>query len=851
VRQRCRRTRRCLITALVLLFAGLPSGFAAAQGNPPVTINVDANSDRRLISPNIYGVAFGDATTLADLNVPINRSGGDNTSRYNWLLNADNRAFDWYFESLPYPSSVAGEVGDTFIAQSRSGGAEPMVTIPMVGWVARLGPGQSRLSSFSIAKYGAQADRDGQWFPDAGNGVRTNGQYVTGNDPNDANVPADSTFQLGWMQHLKARWGGAAAGGLRYYLLDNEPSIWFSTHRDVHPTGPTMDEVRDKIVDYARRVKDNDPDAVVVAPEEWGWDGYRWSGYDQQWGDLNGWSNLPDRAAHGGWDYLPWLLDQLRRQSDADGRRLLDVFSVHYYPQGGEFSDVVTSSMQLLRNRSTRSLWDPNYVDQSWIADRVQLVPRLRGWVDAYYPGTRIAVTEYNWGAEGHINGATAQADVLGILGREGVDLAARWTMPAAATPTYKAFKMYRNYDGNRSTFGDTSVRATGPNPDTMAPFAAVRSTDGALTIMVVTKSLSGVTPTTIGIANFTAGASAQAWQLTASNTITRLADLPLNGSTLSLTLPPQSITLIVVMARGPRAPTVTAAAASNVTDNSATLNGLVNPNGLPTTTVLEWGTTTAYGSTTSAPSPGGGTTNVPVAANVSGLAPNTTYHYRVVATNGAGATTGSDTAFTTSAIVRSVTLTVTVLGSGTATTGDGRIDCPAACSATYPAGTAVTLTARPGSGHSFTQWNGACGGIAPSCTLTLSSDQPVTATFSGAIFTDGSGANSVITGASAPGAMGGTLIKAVHVIELRAAIDNLRVVNGLRAFSWTDSTLTVRSTSVRSIHVLELRTALAAVCAVMPNRCTAYTDATLTPARTVIKAVHLNELRANVRALE
>ncbi len=856
-----RGQRHLIVTAAIVLFVAFPGGFAAAQdgtarvveaSNPPVTITVDVNSDRRPISPDIYGVAFGDATTLADLNVPLNRSGGNNTSRYNWQLNADNRAFDWYFESLAYGSSVAGEVGDTFIAQSRSAGAEPMLTIPMVGWVAKLGPGRARLSSFSIAKYGAQTDNDWQWFPDAGNGVLLNGQHVTGNDPNDANIPADSAFQLGWMQHLKARWGAASGGGLRYYLLDNEPSIWFESHRDVHPTGPTMDEVRDKIVDYARRVKSNDPDALVVAPEEWGWDGYFWSGYDQQWGSQHGWSNFPDRAAHGDWDYLPWILDQLRRQSAADGRRLLDIFSVHYYPQGGEFSDVVTPSMQLLRNVSTRSLWDPSYVDQSWIADRVQLLPRLRRWVDAYYPGTRIAVTEYNWGAEAHINGATAQADILGIFGREGLDMAARWTTPAAATPTYRAIKMYRNYDGNRSTFGDISVRAAGPDPDTMVPFAAVRSADGALTIMVVTKSFSGSTATTISIANFVAGASAQAWQLTANNTITRLADLPVSGGTLGVTLPPQSITLVIIMPAVARAPTVTTNGAGNVTNTSATLNGRVNPNGLPTTAVVQWGTTTAYGSTTPTQSLGNGTTDVPFAASLGGLTPNTTYHYRVVATNGVGTTTGADMAFITSgSSAGTVTLTVTALGSGVVAGGGGQINCPAACGATYTTGATVTLTAVPGSGHAFKRWDGACAGTVTTCALTLNANQSVTATFSGATFTDGSGPNSVITSASAGSAMGSTVIKAAHITELRAAIDGLRAVNGLSVFSWTDPTLTVTSTAVRRVHLLELRTALAAVCGVVPGRCTAYTDATLSPAQTVVKAIHVNELRANVRALE
>ena len=114
--------------------------------------------------------------------------------------------------------------------------------------------------------------------------------------------------------------------------------------------------------------------------------------------------------------------------------------------------------MQQRRNRSTRSLWDPNYTDETWINDKVRLIPRLREWVDTHYPGTPIGITEYNWGAEGHINGATTQADVLGIFGREGLDLAARWTTPDPASLTYAAIKMYRNYDNLGSGFGETSV---------------------------------------------------------------------------------------------------------------------------------------------------------------------------------------------------------------------------------------------------------------------------------------------------------------------------------------------------------------------------------------------------------
>jgi hypothetical protein len=422
-----------------------------------------------------------------------------------------------------------------------------MLTIPTVGWVARVGAGRSKLASFSIAKYGSQTGNDWQWFPDAGNGIHSGGSFVTGNDPNDSGVPADSLFQQAWAQHLVSTWGLSSAGGLAYYILDNEPSIWHATHRDVHPVGATMQEIRDKTVDYAGRIKTVDPGALVVGPEEWGWSGYFYSGYDQQYGTLHGWSFLPDRASHDGADYLPWFLGQMKQASTSAGRRLLDVFSVHYYPQGGEFSSDTSTAMQLRRNRSTRSLWDPSYVDESWIGDTVRLVPRLKSWVASSYPGTKTAVTEYNWGAEGHINGATAQADILGIFGREGLDLGTRWTTPDPSTPTYKAIALYRNYDGARSTFGETSVRATVPDPDTLSAFAALRSADGALTVMIVCKNLTGTTPLTLSLSSLSPRAAARAWQLTSSNAISRLPDLAVSGSTLTTTLPPQSVTLLVL----------------------------------------------------------------------------------------------------------------------------------------------------------------------------------------------------------------------------------------------------------------------------------------------------------------
>ena len=543
------------------VIAFLAAASVLTAQNPVTAVNIDVNANRHPISPLIYGVSTTDGAVLADLDAPINRYGGNNSTRYNWHLNADNRAQDWYYESIGESSATPGERGDTIVSLSKNAGAQAMLTVPMIGWVAKLGANRSKLPSFSVSKYGAQTGTDWQWFPDAGNGIHSNGQFVTGNNPNDASTLVDSGFQQQWIYHLTSKWGTASNGGVKYYILDNEHSIWFSTHRDVHPNGPTAAEIRDRVVDYASRIRKADPSALIVGPEEWGWSGYLLSGYDQQYGSVHGWSNLPDRTtALGGMDYLPWLLSQWK----AAGTKPIDVFSVHFYPESGEFSNDTSATMQLMRNRSTRSLWDPNYVDQSWISDKVNLIPRLKQWAQSYYyAGTPVAITEYNWGAEAHINGATTQADVFGIFGRENLDIATRWTTPDPSTPTYKAMKIYRNYDGQRHGFGETSVSAVTANPDRLSSFAAVRASDGALTVMVVNK-VAGSTPVTINLAGFAGNGAAQAWQLTSSNAITRVSDVAYPGSTLATNVPGQSVTLLVLApsSSGPTPPVAAATAA-------------------------------------------------------------------------------------------------------------------------------------------------------------------------------------------------------------------------------------------------------------------------------------------------
>ncbi len=497
-----------------------------------IPISVDTQSGRRNISPLIYGASFADTATIADLRIPIDRSGGNSASTYNWVEDARNTGRDWFYESLQCDqTNITDQFGSRFVSLAFSSGSLPMLTIPYGGWVARLGANHAKMASYSVAKYGTQKGTD-QWMPDAGDGEKADGALLKDNDPFDAQIPDDLTSERKRVMQSAA----ISKSSPHYYILDNEPSLWFLIHHDTHPFGPHAKEIAEHSISTAKMIKSADPHAIVVGPEEWGWNGYFNSGYDQQTNSQHDRQTQTD-----GMDYVPWLLTQWKKAGHP-----VDVFSLHYYPQGGEYSEDTSPAMEHSRNVSTRDLWDTSYHNPSWINNNVSLIPRMRSWVNQYYVrGTPIALTEYSWGGENSMNGATAQADVLGILGREGMDIATRWIAPKPETPVYKSMKIYRNYDGKGSGFGTVSVKDETPDPDHVSSFAALRP-DGALTIIAINKdhaeapvslTAKGYTPKTV-----------ETYRLS-QNTLQGYGSkaYPSEAGALSDTLPAQSVTLYIL----------------------------------------------------------------------------------------------------------------------------------------------------------------------------------------------------------------------------------------------------------------------------------------------------------------
>src|SRR5262249_29263012 len=155
----------------------------------------------------------------------------------------------------------------------------------------------------------------------------------------------------------------------------NEPALWNDTHRDVHPEPLTYDELLDRTIRYGTAIRAADPEAIIAGPAEWGWPGYFWSAKDK----AAGFHAKPDRRAHGDVPWLSWYLAKLREHEAKTGIRILDVVDLHFYPQGKGVYDGDSGGTDRdtakKRFRATRSLWDPDYLDESWIDEKIRLIP--------------------------------------------------------------------------------------------------------------------------------------------------------------------------------------------------------------------------------------------------------------------------------------------------------------------------------------------------------------------------------------------------------------------------------------------------------------------------------------------
>ena len=528
----------------VFAFSGALSALVlfTSSARADVIVTVDPAANAHPISPLIYGVNFPTDAQIDAAHLTVGRWGGNAVTRYNYENDASNTAGDYFFENIPGCSGIAPSYcaptpadpketsgANVFFARMKKQSMVALFTIPTIGWVAK-----------SPTKYGhpfdcgcKQAGQDSYdpYDSPCGNGQK-NGQNSDCGPATSTSVAVDPAWAKGWVQYLVARLG--PSNGQRVYALDNEPALWSSTHRDVRKTRLGYDELWQRIRDYALAILEADPTAKIAGPAEWGWPNYFCSDADDISKGCS--ASSPDRAAHGGVELNAWLLEQAKDYEAKNGKRILHYLDLHYYPQGGQNPE------------RTRSLWDKTYKDPSWIDDTIALVPRMHDWVDQHYPGTRIAVSEFDFSDHDTADGAVAYAEILGIYGREGLDLATAWGAPGADEAAFSAYRLYRNFDGNGGQFESVSVKTTVSGPAGVEAYGSVSATRMTVALVNETGASTGATVT---LGSFAPGSNAHIFRGNGA-LVEKQAEVEVASGQVTVTLPGKSITMVVIDGKNP-----------------------------------------------------------------------------------------------------------------------------------------------------------------------------------------------------------------------------------------------------------------------------------------------------------
>ena len=525
-------------TAIVIDEVLLYPAQDASASTGQVAGSVDCAADARPISPHIYGVAFRSGDDQVNdaqwqLAPASRRWGGNPTSRYNWQSGHWwNTAEDYFFrnvEVLPGPTPAH----EVFVRDNWAHGAGSAITVPMLGWVSK----DASSYSFPLQTFGPQQSNDPD-TGDAGNGLSPRGGELTPLPPTQTSVASDPASIGRWVSSLLKLAADNGRTAPFMYFLDNEPELWHVTHRDVRTTPIGYDELLQTSIAYASAIRAADPDALIAGPSPWGWPAYFYSAIDAE----DGFGSTPDHDQHDEQGFIEWYLDQMRLYEQRTGVRLLDVLDVHYYPQNGVFDGGSDRDTAALRIRSTRALWDPEYRDESWIDENVDLIHRMKGWVDQHYPGTKLSIGEYNFGGTDDMSGALAQAEVLGRFGQEGLFSAYYWSSPPDQSPVYWAFRAFRNFDGAGGQFGDLSLEAKADSP--VSVFASASTTNSDKVVIVVNPD-----PDEAMSASFTLNGcdvdSATAFSYFGGANGLEPSNADLEGPALTVQLAPYSITVV------------------------------------------------------------------------------------------------------------------------------------------------------------------------------------------------------------------------------------------------------------------------------------------------------------------
>jgi hypothetical protein len=300
----------------------------------------------------------------------------------------------------------------------------------------------------------------------------------------------------------------------------------------------------------------------------------------------------------------------------------------------------------------------------------IDLLPRLESKIAQNYAGTKLSISEYNYGGGNDISGGIAEADVLGIFGRDGVFSANEWPLASNEAFIGGAFEMFRNFDGANGTFGDTSVLASTSDVASSSVYASYDSAHPNWVTLVAINKTAQPLPALLQMAHVPAGSTADIYQLTSAASDPRYAGRVTVGdpSNFNYTMPAYSVSTIrVVLPTGNNPPTVATPAAatpSPVTGTTTSLSVLGADDGGEANLTYTWSVTAQP---SGAGTPGFSANGTNAAKNsVATFSAAGAYTFRVTISDGSLSTT-SDVSVTVNQTLTSISLSP---ATATVTTG-------------------------------------------------------------------------------------------------------------------------------------------------------------------------------------
>lgn len=539
------------LAAILIVFSAGTAVFADQENTAASKITVTPSEQIRKISPYIYGVNNG-----ADLNAVSAKSirlGGNRMSAYNWENNMSNAGSDYHNSSDMYlitdiPDEFKRVPGGPALALSSDAKNHnipyTLLTLQMMGYATSSKRGNVSEENAAPSENWVEVKN------------RKGSEFTLEPDKKDGTIYMDE-----YLNYLFDKLGKSdSETGIKAYAMDNEPALWKHTHSLVRGGDLSCAELVERTVDLASAVKEMDSGAEVFGPSLFGY-----SAFDSLAGAPD-WEQL--KADNGYSWFIDYYLDEMRKAEETNGKRILDVLDLHYYTEAkgecGERSCNHYDNDNCIKARldSVRSLYDPEYRENSWITDTgakfFPLLTNIEQSIEKYYPGTKLAFTEYNFGGGDHISGAVAEADTLGIFAEHGVYFASIWSFDQNAFQL-AAINMFTDYDGNGSGFGDTLIKSDNGNENISVYSSIDGGSEDTVKIIVTNRSIHDEAPIEINLASENGYERADVYLLSGDTAEIKQSEAveSINGNTFSYTLAPLSVTEFVVYSKAAQADTV------------------------------------------------------------------------------------------------------------------------------------------------------------------------------------------------------------------------------------------------------------------------------------------------------